>query len=578
MAVEMSAPVTTTASATDTGAPSHGTEDWFQIDWYRATKTVRRLQARIVKATQDGRWNRVRALQRLLTHSFSGKALAVRRVTENQGQRTPGVDGVTWDTPEKKATALHALRQRGYRPRPLRRVYIPKAGDRTRMRPLDIPVLADRAMQALYLLALDPIAETTADPNSYGFRKERSTADAIAQCHTVLARKGGARFVLEGDIRSCFNRISHAWLEAHIPMDKAILHTWLKAGFMDKHVLHPTEEGAPQGGVASPVLANLTLDGLERVLRDKYPKATALSGKAKVNLIRYADDFCVTGVSQDLLEHEVKPLIEHFLRERGLELSTEKTLITPIEEGFDFLGQTVRDYHGTILVTPSRKNVATFLTKVHALIKANAQATPGHLIVQLNPLMRGWATYHRHVSSKRTFVKVDHAIFQALWRWATRRHPKKPLRWVKDKYFHSDQGRNWVFQGEVVGRDGAAQTVRLFSAASLPIRRHRKITGAANPYDPRWEPYFEQRLGVAMESTLIGRRKLLHLWKEQDGLCPVCTAKITTLSGWHTHHIVWRSHGGSDHADNRVLLHPSCHQQVHSQRLCVVKPRPAPGV
>jgi RNA-directed DNA polymerase len=488
MAVETHAPGATTGSETATGAPSHEAEDWHQIDWYQATTTVRRLQARIVQATQAGRWNRVKALQRLLTHSFSGKALAVRRVTENQGKRTPGVDGVIWDTPEKKAAAVHALRQRGYRPHPLRRVYIPKAGDRTRTRPLDIPVMADRAMQALYLLALDPIAETTADPNSYGFRKGRSTADAIAQCYTVLARKGGARYVLEGDIRSCFNRISHAWLEAHIPMDKAILHQWLKAGFMDKRVLYPTTEGAPQGGIASPVLANLTLDGLERVLRDTYPKATTLSRKAKVNLIRYADDFCVTGASRDLLEREVKPLIEHFLRERGLELSPEKTVITPLADGFDFLGQTVRDYHGTILVTPSRKNVATFLNNVRTLIKANEQATAGHLIVQLNPLIRGWATYHRHVSSKRTFVKVDHAIFQAVWRWATRRHPKKPRRWVKDKYFRPDKGRNWVFQGEVAGQDGRAQNVRLFSAASMPITRHRKITGAANPYDPAWEP------------------------------------------------------------------------------------------
>jgi RNA-directed DNA polymerase len=208
MAVVTITPVATAGSDTATGAPSHGLGDWHQIDWYQATKTVRRLQARIVKATQDGRWNRVKALQHLLTHSFSGKALAVRRVTENQGKRTPGVDGVTWSTPEQKAAALRALRQRGYHPQPLRRIYIPKAGNSTRTRPLDIPVMADRAMQALYLLALDPIAETTADPNSYGFRKERSTADAIDQCHTVLARKGGARWILEGDIRSCFDYAS----------------------------------------------------------------------------------------------------------------------------------------------------------------------------------------------------------------------------------------------------------------------------------------------------------------------------------------------------------------------------------
>jgi RNA-directed DNA polymerase len=342
---------------------------------------------------------------------------------------------------------------------------------------------------------------------------------------------------------------------------------------MDKHVLSPTEEGAPQGGICSPVLANLTLDGLERVLREKYPKATALSRRVKVNLVRYADDFCVTGASYELLDQEVKPLIVHFLAERGLELSPEQTVIPSIEEGFDFLGQNVRASNGTILVKPSRKNVATFLTTVRTLIKANAQATAGHLIAQLNPVIRGWAAYHRHVSSKQTFVRVDHAIFCALWRWATRRHPKKPGHWVKDKYFRSDAGRHWVFQGAMDGRDGAPYTVRLFSAASMPIQRHAKIKGAANPYDHAWEVYFEARLGVTMEHTLVGKRKLLHLWKELGGICPVCAAKITKLSGWHTHHIVWRSHGGSESAPNLVLLHPTCHQQVHSQGLLVVKPR-----
>ena len=312
----------------------------------------------------------------------------------------------------------------------------------------------DRAMQALYLLALDPIAETTADPNSYGFRKERSTADAIGQCHIVLSNRGGARWIFEGDIKSCFDRISHEWLLAHIPMDKTILQKWLKAGFMEKQVLHATEEGTPQGGICSPVLANLTLDGLERRLRERYPKATALSRKAKVNLVRYADDFIITGSSQELLENEVKPLVESFLSERGLELSAEKTQITQIEDGFDFLGQNVRDYGGTILVKPSRKNVATFLAKVRGIIKASRQATAGHLIVQLNPVIRGWANYHRHVSSKRTFTQVDHAIFRALWQWAKRRHPKKPRRWVKDKYFGTIGGRHWVFHGTVVGREG----------------------------------------------------------------------------------------------------------------------------
>jgi RNA-directed DNA polymerase len=258
--------------------------------------------------------------------------------------------------------------------------------------------------------------------------------------------------------------------------------------------------------------------------------------------------------------------------------SLEKTVITPIKDGFDFLGQQVRDYHGTILVKPSRKNVATFLNKVRALIKANEQATAGHLIVQLNPVIRGWAAYHRHVASKRTFVKVDHAIFQALWHWAKRRHPKKPLRWVKDKYFRPGKDQKWAFQGEMAGRDGHAQTVRLFNAARMPITRHRKIVGAANPYDPAWERYFEERLGVSMARTLIRRRRLRHLWQEQGGVCPVCAEKITKLSGWHNHHRVWRSHGGDGRTDNRVLLHPNCQRHVHSQHRSVGKPRPAKGV
>jgi len=239
-----------TADIRTAGAASHAEEGWHTINWKSAYRIVCRLQARIVKAIQEGRWGKVKALQYLLTHSFSGKALAIRRVTENQGKGTPGVDREIWDTPEKKATALQTLRQRGYNPQPLRRVYIPKKNGKKR--PLGIPTMGDRAMQALYLQALDPIAETMADPNSYGFRKERSTADAIEQCHIVLSNRGGARWIFEGDIKSCFDRISHEWLMAQIPMCKTILQKWLKAGFMEKHVFYATEEGTPQGGICTP--------------------------------------------------------------------------------------------------------------------------------------------------------------------------------------------------------------------------------------------------------------------------------------------------------------------------------------
>src|SRR3989440_11819355 len=298
-----------------TGAPFQGVTDWHAIDWKSVSRNVNRLQTRIVKATQERKWGKVKALQHLLTHSFSGKALAVKRVTDNQGKNTPGVDKVTWNTPQKKATASASLRQRGYHPQPLRRISIPKRNGKKR--PLGIPTMRDRAMQALYVLALDPISETLADPNSYGFRRGRSTADAIAQCFTLLAKGKSPQWILEGDIKACFDRIDHTWLLTHIPVEKSILKKWLKAGYIEKRVLKPTEEGTPQGGICSPVLANMTLDGLERLLAVHFPKKGRPEKRAKVNLIRYADDFCITGASKELLEQEVKPLVEQFLSDRG---------------------------------------------------------------------------------------------------------------------------------------------------------------------------------------------------------------------------------------------------------------------
>jgi RNA-directed DNA polymerase len=230
-------------------APSHKAIQWHAIDWRKALRNVRRLQVRIVKATQAGEWHKVRSLQRLLTHSLSARTLAVRRVTENQGKRTAGVDGEVWDTPAKKAEAVERLRQRSYRAQPLRRVYIPKQ-DGKRLRPLGIPTMTDRGHQAVHLLALDPVAETTGDPNSYGFRRERATADAIDQLFKILHRPQSAPWILEGDIRSCFDELSHEWLATHIPMDKRCLQEWLKAGYMEEGVLYPTEAGSPQGGIA----------------------------------------------------------------------------------------------------------------------------------------------------------------------------------------------------------------------------------------------------------------------------------------------------------------------------------------
>ncbi len=509
----------------------------------------------------------MKALQRLLTRSFSGKALAVKRVTENQGKRTPGVDGKLWSTPAAKMEAVSTLRQSGYRALPLRRTHIPKKNGKTR--PLGIPVMHDRAMQALYKLALDPIAETLADPNSYGFRLGRSTADAIGRCFLVLARKGSAQWVLEGDIQGCFDHINHQWLETYIPIEKRILRQWLKAGFVENDQLYPTEAGTPQGGIISPVLANMTLDGLEKAIAARFPRHWRSNGKTKVYLVRYADDFIITASSRKILEDEVIPLVTEFLAERGLTLSPHKTKITHINDGFDFLGQNIRKYNSKLLIKPAKSNVKTFLDNIRAVIKSSLHLTPRQLLTILNPKIRGWANYHRHVVSKAIFACIDSEIFGMLWRWATRRHPRKKREWIRRRYFSTSGKRQWLFFGWRQTHKGEKQKVHLVLAAKVAIKRHVKVRETANPYDPAWEMYFEQRLERKMNDDLQHRQRLFSLWREQKGICPVCQQKITKETGWHNHHIIWRVHGGSDELVNRVLLHPNCHRQVHSRKLSV---------
>jgi RNA-directed DNA polymerase len=564
----------TTAQAV--GAVSREAAEWYAIDWQAIHRNVRRLQVRIVQATKASRWGRVQALQRLLTHSYGGKVLAVRRVTENNGKKTPGVDQEIWDTPEKKTQAAHALQRRGYRSQPLRRVYIPKSDGKT-MRPLGIPTMIDRGQQALHLLALDPVVETTADKNSYGFRQKRSCADAMEQCFKAL-RSANTQWILEGDIKSCFDKISRDWLLNHVPMERVILRQWLTSGYMEKHVLHETTDGTPQGGIISPALANCALDGLERLLQEKYPAGKRLQslggGKPCVNLVRYADDFVITGKSKELLEGEIRPLVEQFLQERGLELSPTKTVITHVEHGFDFLGQNVRRYpNGKLLIKPSKKNVETFLDGIRRTIKAAHGVSAADLIDQLNPKIRGWANYHRHVVSKRTFGCVDHTIFSSLWQWVRRRHPNKSPRWVKSKYFDRRGHRDWSFFGETCDDEGRPSKLWLFHAKSTPIKRHVKVKGEANPYDPTYETYFEEREGAHMLETFRGTRTLRYLWHEQRGFCTQCNTKITRITGWRLHYCVRRVMGGSTGATNCVLLHPECHDRVHRQRISVSKPR-----
>jgi RNA-directed DNA polymerase len=547
------------------GAAPNCAPDWHSIHWKSVWRTVRRLQARIVKAVAEGRWNKVKALVYLLTHSFAGRALAILRVVSNAGAKTPGVDGILWNTPEAKSAAFYTLRRHGYQPQPLRRAYIPKSNGQ--QRGLGIPTMCDRAMQALYLLGLDPIAESHADGHSYGFRRERRCADALNQAHVLVSNRYGPQWILEGDIKACFDRISHDWLLTHIPMDRMLLERWLKAGFLEKQAWFATTEGTPQGGTISPVLANWTLDGLQRLLADHFANTPRRQGMPKVHLVRYADDFLITGTSKDLLHDQVQPLVAHFLKERGLELSHEKTWITHVEEGFDFLGQNVRRYgRSKVLTKPSAQSVKTFLSKIRETIDKSGYLTAGMMIQRLNQQIKGWTMYHRYAASKRTFMYVDHRIFRMIWHWCRRRHPKKSRKWVKETYFPPDGHRHWVFTGTLFNQKGQGRSIRLMLAATVRIIRYVKIQSAVNPYDPKWELYLEARLGWQLTQTLMGRSRIEYLWKTQKGRCVICGQPLRIAEeDCQIHHRNWRTRGGLGTADNMELLHANCHRQIHVQ-------------
>lgn len=545
-------------------APSHEAVAWHSIGWATCHQNVKRLQARIVKATEAGRWNKVKALQWLLTHSMSGKALAVKRVTENKGKNTPGVDGETWSTPEEKTAAMKSLQRRGYQPQPLRRVYIPKSNGK--LRPLGIPTMKDRAMQALHLLALDPVSETKADRNSYGFRKVRSAHDALEQCFAALGKPSKSpQWVLDADIKGCYDNIDHDWMLTHIPMDKQVLRKWLKAGYVERATLFPTEVGAPQGGIISPTISNMVLDGLERRLADQIRKRKS-NGKViynpKVNFIRYADDFVITGDSMETLER-AKEIVVEFLAERGLELSPEKTRIVHLTEGFNFLGQNVRLYDDKVLIKPSKEALQSIYGKIRDIVLRHKTVEQCDLIRMLNLVIQGWVNYHRHAVSSVAFSKLDFLIWKLLWQWAKRRHRGKSRKWIKQRYWRTQGTRTWTFATDV-SDDGAMRTVSLVYATDTPIRRHVKVRAEVNPYSPRWENYLTERHVLQGVNSLNGRARLVRLWQSQDGLCPECGEPITRETGWAVHHAHRRANGGSNQFSNLRMLHPNCHRRLHA--------------
>jgi RNA-directed DNA polymerase len=344
-------------------------------------------------------------------------------------------------------------------------VHVPKKSSGA-YRPLSIPPMKCRGMQALHLLAFEPVVETIADKNSYGFRPKRSTADAIEQCFKTLSRRSSVPYILEGDIRACFDTISHRWLQDNVTMDKELLRKWLKAGYIEKKTFHPTERGTSQGSIISPALLNATLSGLEATVQ------AAATPKDKVHISVYCDDFIITGATKEILEEKIKPVVKAFLYERGLELSEEKTKLMHIKDGFNFLGFNIRKYGDKLLIKPSKESIKRFRTNIKEAIKKNKTAKTENLIYLLNPKVRGWTNYFRHGVSKATFSHVDSYIFESLWRWAVRRHPNKNKAWTKDKYFRTQGFRHWVFHAKVSTKDEKSINLDLMKSADVVIKRH----------------------------------------------------------------------------------------------------------
>lgn len=535
---------------------------WDQINWHQVGTNVRRLQERIYRATERQDWKKVRSLQKLLVRATSNRLLAIRKVTqENQGRKTPGVDGQMYDTPEKRLRlSQERLDLTQYWPLPVRRVYIPKANGKKR--PLGIATQRDRVIQSLVKAALEPEWEARFEANSYGFRPGRCAMDAITQIHITLHHETGSAWILDADISSCFDEIAHDPLLARIPVFDTLVRRWLKAGVVELGHYTDTETGVPQGGPLSPLLANIALDGMERLFGAETTTRQPITPSDRrglnrgVSLIRYADDLVVIAPSREVLEIYVKPRLEQFLAERGLRLSTAKTQIVHRDEGFNFLGFTIRRYNKKLLTLPQPEKVQRMRQRIKAFLDANQQAKQENLVWGLNALIRGWANYYRYGASSAAYNDIADYCWQRLWFWAKRRHPHKGGRWLYSRYFRRVGQRKWVF---------GTERATLFDPRSIAITRHVKVRGRASPYDATLRAYWATRSkrAVQQQTSSWFNQKVL---RAQDFHCGACGSLFQMDDKIEYHHRQPRARGGTDEADNLVALHGHCHLALHQRR------------
>jgi RNA-directed DNA polymerase len=545
--------------------------EWNQVNWRKLERKVYKLQKRIYRASQRGDVKAVRRLQKMLMKSWSARALAVRRITQdNTGKKTAGVDGVKSLTPVARLKLVDNLKL-GSKVSPTRRVWIPKPGTEEK-RPLGIPTMKDRALQALVKLALEPEWEARFEPNSYGFRPGRSCLDAIEAI--FLAIRSKPKYVLDADIAKCFDRIDHEALLRKLntfPTIRRQIRAWLKAGVMDGKQLFHTSEGTPQGGVISPLLANIALHGMEERVKQYAETLPTRSGKGKrdnrssLSLIRYADDFVI--LHEDItVVQRCKEIISGWLKGMGLELKPSKTRLAHTlkqceqeKPGFDFLGFRIQQFpvgkyqskQGfKTIITPSRDKQKVHYDQIASLIEAHKAAPQAALISRLNPIIRGWANYYATVVSKVAYSDIDDLMYQKLRAWAKRRHPNRSGEWVSNKYWHSIGNDNWVF----ATRKEEEAPLRLLNHADTPIVRHVKIKGESSPYDGNLV-YWSARMGNNPEMP----SRVSKLLKKQKGKCTHCGLYFRENDVLEVDHRIPKSQGGKDSYDNWELLHRHCH-------------------